>query len=162
MILIIPKFQDFDKAKAFLFLAEIKRLFIAEYGLTVATSIAYGMNTEFSPVLALEMRRFSESDDMSTINAMHGQMGELKNIMVMNIDTMTQRGEKIDLLVNKAENLRNSVKFLKNFHVIFVFIHLSECNLEFQLTRAVCRLMCGVVYQCGVCECVGSHISVGN
>lgn len=40
-------FQEFDRSRAFLFLSDIKRRFLSEYGLTVATAIMYGMNTEF-------------------------------------------------------------------------------------------------------------------
>lgn len=83
---------------------------MAEYGLTVATAIAYGMNSEFSDVLAVEMRRFNEVGNSSIMHQVHGQIDELKNIMVQNIDNVTARGERIELLVNKTENLRNSVR----------------------------------------------------
>lgn len=84
---------------------------MAEYGLTVATAIAYGMNSEFSQVLALEMRRFNEAGHSSSImQQVHGQIDELRNIMVQNIDNVTARGERIELLVDKTENLRNSVR----------------------------------------------------
>lgn len=82
---------------------------MAEYGLTVATAIAYGMNSEFSQVLALEMRRFNEEGNSSIMHQVHGQIDELKNIMVRNIENVSARGERIELLVNKTENLRNSV-----------------------------------------------------
>lgn len=102
-------FQEFERARAFIFLEEIARQFVAEYGLTVATAIAYGMNSEFSQVLALEMRRFNEERNPSIINQVQGQIHELKNIMVRNIENVSARGERIELLVDKTENLRNSV-----------------------------------------------------
>lgn len=68
------------------------------------------MNSEFSQVLALEMRRFNEVGNSSIMHQVHGQIDELKNIMVQNIDNVTARGERIELLVNKTENLRNSVR----------------------------------------------------
>lgn len=86
------------------------RQFLAEYGLTVATAIAYGMNSEFSQVLALEMRRFDDQGNSSIMQQVQGQVGELRDIMVRNIDNATARGERIDLLINKTENLRNSVR----------------------------------------------------
>ena len=104
-----PLFQDFERGRAFLFLEEIARQFVAEYGLTVATAIAYGMNSEFSQVLAIEMRRFNEVGNSSIMNQVNVQIDELKNIMVRNIDNVTARGERLDLLINKTENLRNSV-----------------------------------------------------
>lgn len=105
-----PNSQEFERGRAFIFLEEIARQFVAEYGLTVATAIAYGMNSEFSQVLAMEMRRFNEVGNSSIMHQVHGQIDELKNIMVQNIDNVTARGERIELLVNKTENLRNSVR----------------------------------------------------
>lgn len=102
--------QEFERGRAFIFLEEVARQFVAEYGLTVATAIAYGMNSEFSQVLAIEMRRFNEVGNSSIMSQVHGQIDELKNIMVQNIDNVTARGERIELLVNKTENLRNSVR----------------------------------------------------
>lgn len=128
-------FQEFERARAFLFLTEINRRFIQTYGLQVATAIAYGMNTEFSRILASEMKHYSESKEVDAITRVHGQIDELKDIMVKNIgkqfkkknkkeihlrichpsiENVTTRGERLELLVNKTENLRDtSVSFRK-------------------------------------------------
>lgn len=77
--------DEFERARAFLFLNEIKRRFLLAYGLQAATAIAYAMNTEFSGVLAYEMKHYSESRDVDAISKVHGQLEELKDIMVKNI-----------------------------------------------------------------------------
>lgn len=77
--------DEFERARAFLFLTEIKRRFLMQYGLQAATAIAYAMNTEFSPILAYEMKHYSESKDVDAISRVHGQIDELKDIMVKNI-----------------------------------------------------------------------------
>ncbi|CAD7091107.1 unnamed protein product [Hermetia illucens] len=106
--------DEFERARAFLFLSDIKQRFIATYGLQVATAIAYAMNTEFSSVLATQMTYFSQSNEVDAISRVHGQIDELKHIMVKNIDSIKDRGERLELLVNKTENLRNcSVSFRK-------------------------------------------------
>ncbi|XP_055845849.1 vesicle-associated membrane protein 7 isoform X1 [Episyrphus balteatus] len=104
--------DEFERTRAFLFLADIKQKFIQTYGLTVATAIAYAMNSEFSKVLAEQMVFFSQSREVDAISRVHGQIDELKHIMVKNIDSLKDRGEKLELLVNKAEHLdNNSVSF---------------------------------------------------
>ncbi|XP_063705437.1 vesicle-associated membrane protein 7 [Culicoides brevitarsis] len=104
--------DEFDRSRAFLFLSDIKRRFLAEYGLTVATAIMYGMNAEFSRVLASEMKRYSEAKDIDALSKVHGQIDELKDIMVKNIESVTSRGEHLELLVNKTDQLRsNAVSF---------------------------------------------------
>lgn len=77
--------DEFERARSFLFLEEIKRRFLLAYGLQAATAIAYAMNTEFSRVLASEMKHYSESNDIDAITKVHGQIDELKDIMVKNI-----------------------------------------------------------------------------
>lgn len=105
-------FQAFERSRAFLFLTEIKKSFLQLYGLTAATAIAYAMNQEFSLVLAMEMKHYSESKNIDSFSRVHGQIDELKDIMVKNIENVTSRGERLELLVNKAEDLRNTVRIL--------------------------------------------------
>ncbi|TMW44974.1 hypothetical protein DOY81_009943 [Sarcophaga bullata] len=60
------------------------------------------------------MTFFSQSNEVDVISKVHGQIDELKDIMVKNIDNLRDRGEKLELLVNKTENLsNNSVAFRK-------------------------------------------------
>lgn len=101
--------DDFERSRAFLFLNEIKRRFRSSYGHTASTAIAYAMNSEFASILATEMKHYSESPDVDTISKVHGELDELKNIMVKNIDNVAMRGERLELLVDKTEHLSNNV-----------------------------------------------------
>lgn len=82
--------DEFERARAFMFLTEIKRRFLMQYGLQAATAISYAMNTEFSPILAYEMKHYSESNEFDAISRVHGQIDELKDIMVKNIGKTIQ------------------------------------------------------------------------
>lgn len=73
------------------------------------------MNTEFSRVIANEMKTCNESKEYDSITRVHGQIDELKDIMVKNIENVTARGERLELLVNKSENLRDNVSFAFEF-----------------------------------------------
>lgn len=106
--------DDFQRSRAFLFLNEIKRRFQVAFGIGALNALAYAMDTEFSRVLANEMKHYSESKDIDTISKVHGELDELKDIMVRNIDNIAMRGERLELLVNKTENLTsNSMAFRK-------------------------------------------------
>lgn len=101
--------DDFQRSRAFLYLTEIKRRFIAIYGQGAQTALAYAMNTEFSRVLDSEMKYYTESNqDIDMLSKVHGELDELKDIMVKNIDNVAMRGERLELLVNKTENLTAS------------------------------------------------------
>ncbi|KAK0180822.1 hypothetical protein PV327_003164 [Microctonus hyperodae] len=106
--------DNFQRSRAFLYLNEIKRRFQATYGPGAQSALAYAMNTEFSHVLANEMKHYSESKDIDTLSRVHGELDELKDIMVRNIDNIAMRGERLELLVDKTQNLSaNSVTFRK-------------------------------------------------
>lgn len=81
--------QEFERARAFLFLNAIKRKFIETYGLQAATALGYAMNTEFSQVMAVQQRHYSESKDK--ITAVAGQVEEMREIMIKNIGELGQR-----------------------------------------------------------------------
>ncbi|XP_074033173.1 vesicle-associated membrane protein 7 [Leptinotarsa decemlineata] len=99
--------DEFERSRAFLFLTEIKNRFQSAYASSANTAVAYAMNPEFSRILASEMKRYSESHDIDTVSKVHNELNELKDIMVKNIDNVALRGERLELLVNKAENLNN-------------------------------------------------------
>ncbi|XP_046995013.1 vesicle-associated membrane protein 7 [Schistocerca americana] len=106
--------DEFERIRAFQFLAEIKQRFQLTYGARASTALAYGMNNEFAPVLANEMRHYSESKEIDTMSRVRGDLNDLKDIMVKNIENVARRGERLELLVNKTENLSaNSVTFRK-------------------------------------------------
>jgi len=107
--------DDFERARAFMYLSDIKIRFEKTYGATrIRDALPYAMNSEFAPLMAAQMKRFSESRDLDAISKVEGQIDELKDIMVKNIDNITSRGERLELLVNKAENLNaTSISFQK-------------------------------------------------
>jgi vesicle-associated membrane protein 7 len=48
----------------------------------------------------------------SKVNHVQGQVDELRGIMVKNIDQITARGERLELLINRTEDLQtNAVTF---------------------------------------------------
>lgn len=56
-----------------------------------------------SRVLATEMKRYSEAKDIDALSKVHGQIDELKDIMVKNIESVTSRGEhlgKLSVILN--------------------------------------------------------------
>ncbi|CAL7936901.1 unnamed protein product [Xylocopa violacea] len=107
--------DEFQRSRAFLYLTEIKRRFLAAYGQEAQTAVAYAMNTDFGRTLASTMKHYSESNqEIDVLANVLGDLDELKDIMSKNIDNVAMRGERLELLVNKTENLTaNSVTFRK-------------------------------------------------
>uniref|UniRef100_A0A7S3F7G4 V-SNARE coiled-coil homology domain-containing protein n=1 Tax=Haptolina ericina TaxID=156174 RepID=A0A7S3F7G4_9EUKA len=100
----------------FAFLEDIKNRWIDTYGDRGITALAYGMNEDFSRVLQKQMDAFSRERDpnMDRVGRVQGEIEEVRQVMVENIDRVLERGEKIELLVDKAENLnQQAFKFRK-------------------------------------------------
>jgi vesicle-associated membrane protein 7 len=107
--------EEFGRRIPFAFLEDIKNRFRATYGDRGRTAIAYGMNTDFSRVLQNQMDYYSNNPGADKINRVRGEIDEVKSVMVHNIEKVLERGERIELLVDKTENLNQSAfKFKKS------------------------------------------------
>ncbi|KAH3835111.1 vesicle-associated membrane protein 7-like [Dreissena polymorpha] len=109
--------DDFERAKAFAFLSEVKRKFQMQYGVRAQTALPYAMNSEFSRTIASQIRAMTSDAAGAAkdkVEQVQGQVDELKGIMVRNIDQIADRGERLELLVDKTEDLSmNAVTFKK-------------------------------------------------
>ncbi|KAJ0973402.1 hypothetical protein J5N97_021361 [Dioscorea zingiberensis] len=70
-------------------------------------SIAYQLDREFGPRLKEHMQYcINHPEEMSKMSKLKAQITEVKGIMMDNIEKALDRGEKIELLVDKTENLQ--------------------------------------------------------
>ncbi|KAG8385126.1 hypothetical protein BUALT_Bualt03G0009400 [Buddleja alternifolia] len=93
------------------FLERIKDDFVAKYGGgKAATTPANGLNKEFGPKLKEHMQYCVEHpEEISKFAKVKAQVSEVKGVMMENIEKVLDRGEKIELLVDKTENLHHQV-----------------------------------------------------
>mmetsp|Transcript_3715 Transcript_3715/g.10813 ORF Transcript_3715/g.10813 Transcript_3715/m.10813 type:complete len:228 (+) Transcript_3715:165-848(+) len=91
------------------FLEDMKQSFLTKFGHEAPqTAIAFAMNEEFSPVIQERMNFYnSEEADRSidNIGVVKSQIEDVKDVMVQNIEKVLERGEKIELLVDKTDRL---------------------------------------------------------
>ena len=107
--------EEFGRRIPFTFLDDIKDRFRATYGDRGKTALAYAMNEDFSRVLKSVMDYYSNNPNADRINKLKGEVDEVKSVMVQNIERVLERGERIELLVDKTENLSQSAfKFKKS------------------------------------------------
>ena len=117
----------------FAFLEEVRGRFTQAYGSAALTALAYAYNTEFSRILHQHMVRaqpshpvrscwqrrsclrqrptppqeyFSFNPNADVINRVRGEVNEVKSVMVENIEKVLDRGEKIELLIDKTDQLQ--------------------------------------------------------
>ncbi|VFQ72202.1 unnamed protein product [Cuscuta campestris] len=94
------------------FLQRVKEDFIKRYGKGKAdTAIAKSLTKAFGPKLKEHMRYFIDHpEEISKLTKVQGQVDEVKGVMMGNIEKVLDRGEKIELLVDKTENLRSQAQ----------------------------------------------------
>jgi len=90
------------------FLERIKEDFKRRYGGGKAdTAVAHGLNKEFGSKLKEHMQYcVDHPEEISKLAKVKAQVSEVKGVMMDNIEKVLDRGEKIELLVDKTENLR--------------------------------------------------------
>jgi len=102
-------------SRAFAFLDEIERRFLHQYGQRANTAVAFAFNADFSRILKAEMERFNEVASDDKFSEIRTNLQDVKEQMVDNLDQVIQRGEKIDLLVDKSEELEvHAIRFNKS------------------------------------------------
>lgn len=100
--------EEFGRRLPFAFLEDIKNRFKATYGDRGKTALAYGMNADFSRVLQNQMDYYSNNPNADRITRVRNEIDEVKTVMVQNIEKVLERGERIELLVDRTENLNQT------------------------------------------------------
>ncbi|XP_076902660.1 vesicle-associated membrane protein 727-like [Bidens hawaiensis] len=119
-------------------------------------TIAYNLDREFGPMIKEQMDYcLNHPDEMSKLSRIKIQINEVKEIMMDNIEKVLDRGEKIELLVDKTENLQFQAD---SFH-----IQGRQLRRKMWLKNAQMKLMIGasivtsiiIVWQlvCGALKC---------
>ncbi|XP_058729338.1 vesicle-associated membrane protein 721 [Vicia villosa] len=94
------------------FLERIKDDFNKRYGGgRAATATAKSLNKEFGPKLKEHMQYcVDHQEEVSKLAKVKAQVSEVKGVMMENIDKVIDRGEKIEVLVDKTENLHSQAQ----------------------------------------------------
>ncbi|KAL2468270.1 putative vesicle-associated membrane protein [Forsythia ovata] len=94
------------------FLERIKEDFTKKYGGgKAATAVANSLNREFGTSLKEQMQYcVDHPEEISKLAKVKAQVSEVKEVMMENIEKVLDRGEKIELLVDKTDNLSSQAQ----------------------------------------------------
>lgn len=91
----------------FVFLERVAEEFQTKFGAKARTAPSNSLDKQFGPRLKYHMEYCMEHpEEISKVAAVQRKVDEVKNIMVENIEKVLERGEKIELLVDKTDDLR--------------------------------------------------------
>jgi len=92
----------------FTFLAELQRKF-ASIGASSSRSLsdipAHGLQGTFSPVISQLMHTYNTAPPIDELANAQQNLAQVKDIMVQNVEQILNRGERIELLVDKTDNM---------------------------------------------------------
>lgn len=144
---------DYSPRVVFGFLDSVKAEFVGSFGSAIFTAHAFAYNSEFAPVLQDRINLFNTDPKAASSDKLGGVQQKIDattKVMIENIDKIFERGEKIDLLVDKTEQLDQSAfkfersakelkramccKRLKTYLVVFVVL----CLVVFFIAAMVC------------------------
>ncbi|KEG04405.1 SNARE protein, putative [Plasmodium chabaudi chabaudi] len=86
------------------FLEEVSKIFFKHFNYT-SDFITLSLDEEFKSVLKENMRKFNDYE-ANEVHNLKSQISNIQNIIIENIEKILERREKIDILVNRSEKLR--------------------------------------------------------
>ena len=101
--------QDIPQENAFKFLQEVMEKFQRYAGDSARSALAHAYDGEFGEILKNGMLRATPSQ----IDTLNKDMDEVKVIMIQNIDAALQRGERMDVLLDKTDDLQTNAGTFK-------------------------------------------------
>ncbi|PNX96144.1 vesicle-associated membrane protein 726-like protein [Trifolium pratense] len=107
--------ESFDGHIAMAFLERIKEDFTKRYGGgKAATATSKSLNKEFGLKLKEHMQYCVEHpEEISQLAKVKAQVSEVQDVMMQNIDQVLNRQVKIDVLMDKTDNLRSEAQVFR-------------------------------------------------
>ena len=106
--------EAFGRQIPFTVLERIAEDFVKTHGAAAADALAHSLDRQFGPRLKHHLEYAAEHpEELNKVSKVQKQVTEVKEIMMENIEKVLDRGEKIELLVDKTTELRFQAD---NFH----------------------------------------------
>ncbi|KAK8707505.1 hypothetical protein V6N13_058563 [Hibiscus sabdariffa] len=138
--------DTFGRRIPFSYLEDIHMRFMKNYGKVSHYAPAYTMNDEFSRVLHQQMEFFSNNPSADTLNRVRG---EIHTVMVDNIDKILQRGDRIELLVDKTATMKDGAfRFKKQSKRLRQALRMKNAKLLILLTCLIVLLLFIIIAAC--------------
>ena len=91
----------------FTFLGDLQQKFSSAGQSSAASSSppAYALQRTFGPTIANLMNQYNTSPPTDELTRAQSELAQVKDIMVQNVEQILSRGERIELLVDKTDNM---------------------------------------------------------
>ncbi|XP_018447013.1 vesicle-associated membrane protein 714-like isoform X2 [Raphanus sativus] len=132
--------DTFGRRIPFSYLEDIHMRFMKNYGRVARSAPAYAMNDEFSRVLHQQMEFFSSNHQ--SVDTLNRVRGEIRAVMVENIEKIMERGDRIELLVDKTATMQdNAFHFRKQSKRLRRALWMKNAKLLVMLTCLIVLML---------------------
>ena len=105
--------ESYGKSIPYAYLNEIKKRFLSgNLGERAKHCNAYELKRDFAPVMSGQMKLFNKGGDINDPNnkvtILQHNVNEVKSVVTDNIGKILERGEKLEILLDKTEDLNQS------------------------------------------------------
>jgi len=149
--------KSFGVQIPFKFLADIQKRWYNQFQNQGSFGVALSMNNTFSGVLSSQMAFFNNpSNDTDSLHAVRNQLDSVKNVMSDNIEKVLERGERIELLVDKTQNLESqTMHFQKASNKLKWQMYIKNIKMTVGIiliilfiALAIFIMICGITFKC--------------
>lgn len=146
----------------FAFLERVRDEFEEKFADKGRASPAHSLDRTFGPRLKSHMEYcMAHPDEISKVAAVQKKVNEVKDVMVENIEKVLERGQRIELLVDKAEGLANQADiFQKKGKQLRNKMWWQYCKMKLLVVFAV--LLLAVVLFLIICYSNGNNCTKKN
>ena len=103
--------QDVGRRIPYAFLEDVKETFLSKHESEARQGIAYSFDDQFRSVLEERMKYFSESNEADAINRVRGELGQVRGIMIENIDKVS--------FVSRIKGIHSLISAVQQEGIIF-------------------------------------------
>lgn len=143
--------EAYGRQVPFAFLERVRDEWFSKWADKGAAASAHSLDKSFGGRLKYWMDYCeSHPDEVSKVASVQKKVDEVKGIMVENIERVLERGEKIELLVDKTDNLRfQADKFHKTGRALRTRMWWQ--NFKVQIIVLIIVILIGVIIFASVC-----------
>jgi vesicle-associated membrane protein 7 len=105
--------KDYSNRFAYHFLFLTRDNLIQEFGSDLSSAIAFSINEKYLNTLKASMVKYSVPEHLDNFAVINQNIRDVQEIMMQNIEKIIARGEKIEILVAKSEELEVNAKVFK-------------------------------------------------
>jgi vesicle-associated membrane protein 7 len=138
-----------SRAQAFKFLEDLEETFRHTYGNRGKTARALAFDSDFKRTIKRLLEEYNGNDNLSLVQ---NQLEETTNIMLKNVESVLERGEKIEILAEDAIRINSeAIKYGKSARNLRKRYWWKDCKLKIMIAVVILIVLTIVLLSvCGV------------